>query len=32
MHNTFPLLSDQKSLKEGRKKLCEQLKRHFTKL
>lgn len=32
MQNTFPLLSEQKSLKEGRKQLCEQLKRHFTKL
>lgn len=32
MATTFPLLSDQKNLKEGRKQLCEQLKRHFTKL
>jgi lipoate-protein ligase A len=32
MTTTFPLLSDQKNLEEGRRKLCEQLKRHFTKL
>jgi len=32
MQNTFPLLSDLKDLKEGRKGLCEHLKRHFTKL
>ncbi len=32
MQTTFPLLSDQKELKEGRQELCEQLKRQFVKL
>lgn len=32
MQTTFSLLSDPQDLKEGRKALCEQLKRHFTKL
>ncbi|HUD01101.1 MAG TPA: hypothetical protein VMR37_02125 [Rhabdochlamydiaceae bacterium] len=32
MQTTFPLLSDRRELKEGRRQLCEQLKRQFTKL
>jgi len=32
MQMTFPLLSDRKDLREGRRQLCEQLKRQFTKL
>lgn len=32
MRTTFPLLQDQHDLKEGRRQLCEHLKRHFTKL
>ena len=32
MQTTFPLLSSPADLKEGRRELCEQLKRHFTKL
>ncbi len=32
MQTTFPLLSEQKELKEGRHELCEQLKRQFVKL
>jgi lipoate-protein ligase A len=32
MRTTFPLFQDQKDLKEGRRRLCEHLKRHFTKL
>ena len=32
MQTTFPLLSNQKELQEGRQELCEHLKRYFTKL
>ncbi|MBS0648606.1 MAG: hypothetical protein JSS10_05195 [Verrucomicrobia bacterium] len=32
MRTTFPLLQERGDLKEGRKQLCEHLKRHFTKL
>src|ERR1700733_12121025 len=32
MQTTFPLLSDQKELKEGRRELCEHLKRQLIKL
>ncbi|HEY5234760.1 MAG TPA: hypothetical protein VIJ14_01170 [Rhabdochlamydiaceae bacterium] len=32
MQTTFALLSDQKELKEGRRELCEHLKRQFIKL
>jgi lipoate---protein ligase len=32
MQTTFPLLPDQKELKEGRRQLCEHLKRYFIKL
>lgn len=32
MQTTFPLVADRKELKEGRRELCEHLKRHFIKL
>jgi lipoate-protein ligase A len=32
MQTTFPLLKEAKELQEGRRELCEHLKRHFTKL
>jgi lipoate-protein ligase A len=32
LQTTFPLLSDSDDLKEGRQRLCELLKKHFTKL
>lgn len=32
MRTTFPLLQERGDLKEGRRQLCEHLKRHFTKL
>lgn len=32
LQNTFPLISDEKSLKETRRQLCEHLKRYFIKL